>query len=440
LRLSQFDTAIVRAIADETRSAAEAEARAKLGTINTNTRSDDNLGLTYGPAHPKNSFVRDIISASRFGPGSRGAMERLERHQAEVVDLARDDGNPSIEARNARKAMASVSRMSEQRDVTTGAGSLGDFSQPVYALQDFAPWRDYGRTYIDQLHHTPMPDSGMVVYIPRIITPNLAYNQTQAGGENTNPGSQDMQATYASGNVNTFLVQSEVSQQYLDRVGPGINGDAIVLGDQKVALNKRLDAWAWDQTWATVAAQGNFTYYNDTSFKAASWNAAVFAATAAIESSEGTVAYPTHVFTDVNLWASFAGSYDSANRPLVVPQGVAFNPMAVGDPVSNAEGFTGFALSGSGLRVFKDQNLWGSWTGDGAATPGYTNSHPALVADLQIGAEWLEGAPVTRILPQPGAQELTVLIQSFCYAAIVFRYPNAFEGVIGSGTNTPYLI
>jgi hypothetical protein len=59
--------------------------------------------------------------------------------------------------------------------------------------------------------------------------------------------------------------------------------------------------------------------------------------------------------TDVNIAESILAAYDSTYRPFVVPQGVAFNPLAVGDYANNPEGFTGFSFGG--LPLYKDQAL-----------------------------------------------------------------------------------
>jgi hypothetical protein len=55
----------------------------------------------------------------------------------------------------------------------------------------------------------------------------------------------------------------------------------------------------------------------------------------AVQTTDGTVAYPTAFVTDVNIAESILAAYGITSRPFVVPQGVAFNPLAVGDYLTN---------------------------------------------------------------------------------------------------------
>lgn len=440
-RLAQFDAAIERAEAEEARNAAIAEERARqLGTGSTGAGADTSVRvghepLTYGPAQDGYSFYRDLLSSAANGPGARAANERLIRHQGEVEKLAAGPQD-SAEARNARKAVNEIRRQSpESRASNTGNSSLGDWAPPVFALDDTAHYRDYGRSYIDQLHSMPLPESGMVINIPRVTTPTLAVNQTggNSANENTSVATRDMTGTYGTGSVQTIVSNDLVSQQYLDRFGPAsFAADQLILQDQSTQVNKLLNQFALDQTFALVNANNSYIVYNDSSFGVAKFKQSVHAAKAALRKLQGTVTVPTHLFADADLWETIEGSVDSNGRPLVVPQGVAYNPIAVGDNSGTPEGYTGFRFAA--LPAFVDQNIYTQWTGNNDATPAYVNDHVALVADLNIGAEWLEGAPVIRVLPQPYANTLTVLIQQFVYCAFVPRYPNAFQVVVGSGT------
>ncbi len=147
-------------------------------------------------------------------------------------------------------------------------------------------------------------------------------------------------------------------------------------------------------------------------------------AKANIRKTDGVVAYPTHFITDVDVWGSIEGAYDSQNRPYVVPQGVSFNPIAVGDKTAESAGYTGFKFAS--LPAFADQAGFVQWPTSGpvGASAAY---HPLLVGALDIASYWLESTPVTRVLPQPGSATLTVLIQSFVYCAFVPVYPSALQ-------------
>lgn len=441
-RVDQIREAITAAEADEARGREFAEARTdKLGGAEHRISIGDEA-RTYGPANPDNSFIRDQIAAARNVGGA--SLERLQRHQQEIEKLAAGSQS-SGEARKARKAVQEARRGGmEGRAGSTGTGSLGDWLPPVYPLDEYAAWRTFGRTLIDQCRTLPLPETGMVISIPKVTQPTEAQNQTagsstQGNNENVTVSEQDMTGSYANGTVQTIVSNMNVSQQYLDRFGPaGYASDQLILADQQNQVNKLLDQFAWDQIIASIKASNNIISYTDSSFEAAKFKQAVHQAKAAIRKTDGSVTYPTHLITTADLWESVEGAYDSANRPLVVPQGVAFNPIAVGDESNAPEGYTGFRFAS--LPAFVDENFWTEWTVDSPATPTLETYQPTLVADLTQAVEWMEGEPVVRILPQPGAASLTVLIQTYTYCSLIVRYPGMLYAVAGSGTETSNLL
>jgi hypothetical protein len=446
-RLTQIESSLSDAEAREAEAAAEQETReGKLGHQGTGgadeVRTDEsgqvrvgNEPLTYGQGNPDNSFYRDLLYSAN--PNTRGfdqARDRLRRHSDEL-DAIKRYTPASPEGRAIKNYEREVRRQTaeETRDVSTETSSMGDFAPPLYFLKDYAAYRTYGRTLIDNLKPYPLPATGMTFNVPQITTPTEAANQTtatQGAGENMSVSTRDMTSDYQTGTLQTIVDNLLVSQQYLDRVGPGIGGDEIVRDDQQRQVNRTLNIYAWESLFATPGV-GN-VLYTDTAFNAYKFNQVVHTAKANIRKTDGVVAYPTHFITDVDLWESVEGSYDSNNRPFVVPQGVAFNPLAVGDNNDAPEGYTGFRFAG--LPAYADQAAEVAWSSAGSA--GYTGDHVALVGALDIAAFWLEGAPVIRVLPQPYATTLTVVIQQYVYAAFVPVYPGALQLVYGTGTST----
>ena len=443
-RVTQLDTLIESAETDKREAEAQQEERdRKLGGEH-NIRVGFEGDLVYSEANPQNSWYRDLLDISRPSPRTPAAMERMQQHQAQVDGILRKGGQGlDAESSRAYRAARSYARetarhnYAESRDVSTGTSSMGDFAPPLYFLPEYGPYRTYGRTLIDQLKHYPMPDTGMVFNVPLITTPTEGVNQTtstQGAGENTTVATRDMTSTYQTGAVQTIIDNLLVSQQYLDRVGPGIGGDMIVRDDQQRQMNRALNIYAWNALFGSGVPE---VAYTDTSFEAFKFNQQVHTAKAGVEKTDGTVAYPTHFFTDVDVWETVEGSYDQNNRPYVVPQGVAFNPLAVGDDAAVPEGYTGFRFAG--LQAFKDQAMWVSWSG-GAASSGQSTYHPSVVGAFDIASYWMEGPPVVRVLPQPYAQQLTVLIQQYNYCAYVPIYLQAIQVIAGTGTQTSYLI
>lgn len=438
-RVAQFDAAIKTAEADRARKDAEKEARnAKIGTGELRVKHE---ALTYSEANPDNSFYGDLMAATRNVPATRGAIERLERHQHEVEVLA-DGPQGTHEARSARKIMVDVRRgkaKPERRDMSTSGASLGDWAPPIYALNDFASWRTFGRSFIGQLKTVPLPSTGMTIYIPRVTTPTQAVNQTANGGENTVFTNRDMTGSYEDGAIQTIGDNAFVSQQLLDRFGPAdYAADQMILQDQAAQINLNLDLYGVGQILSLVDSTNNYIAYNDSAFNAYAFLQKVRSAEIALETTDGVVTSASHVFTTPSVSGSILAALDANNRPYVVPQAVAYNPLAVGDEISGPFGYTGYSFAGAPL--FKDQNIWTSWNANSGATPGESNDHPTIVGDLVRGAEWAEGAPVVRVLPQPYATQLTVVIQSYVYCALTPRYPGMWYVVSGTGTNQDYLL
>jgi hypothetical protein len=450
-RRSQFDGLITEAEVEEREATAQQEERSrKLGANDTvpaehQIRVGVEADLVYSEANPDNSWYRDQLTIAGNKPDAPQANERMRRHQEQVEGILRKGGiGLDQESRRLFRAVRGYAReiqrgsTTETRAVSTGTGSMGDFAPPVYMLPEYAPFRTYGRTLIDNLKRYPMPETGMVFSVPTITQPTQGVNQTNSStagaNENTSVTTRDMTATYSNGTVQTVIDNLNVSQQYLDRVGPGIEGDQIVHDDQQRQMNRALNIYAWNQLFGSGVGA---VAYTDTAFNAQKFKAQCHAAKAVIRKTDGTVAYPTHFFGDADLWESIEGAYDSSGRPFVVPQGVAFNPIAVGEESNAPEGYTGFKFAG--LPAFADEAMWVSWSG-GAASAGGSAQHPGVLGALDIAAYWMEGAPVIRVLPQPGAATLTVLIQQYSYCAYVPIYLNAIQVVYGTGTGTSYLL
>ena len=357
----------------------------------------------------------------------RNANRREERSGAEFRDTI-TNGGPGISSPGSPNDMA-------------------PFAPPVFFLPEYAAFRTYGRTFLNILKKFPLPESGMAFYVPKITTPTEAVVQAS---ENGSISTQDLASEYVSGTLQTYVSNLQVSQQYLDRVGPGLAGDQLVQESQTSQLNRALNIYAWtsllqNSSVGTVQyadATGDFATFNGQAV--ADYRQSLASASVAIQTTDGTVAYPTALVTDVNVAESMLAAYDSNYRPFVVPQGVAFNPMATGDFANAPEGYTGFSFGG--LPLYKDQALnvaaaASNFAGAGvsgsgsAAFDAESDNHLGVVGAWDIAAVWLESSPVYRVLPQPGAATLTVLIQQYSYVALVVPYPTAVQVVSSKATS-----
>ena len=118
---------------------------------------------------------------------------------------------------------------------------------------------------------------------------------------------------------------------------------------------------------------------------------------------------------------------DSAGRPLVVPNGQAFNAFGSYDGLQEGPVVAGTL---AGLPVFTDGNIPSNL---GAAT----NQDEIFVIHRQ--SHWLmEGPTMVRALPQTLGNQLSILLQVYRYV-VVFgnRYPDATAVVGGTGLTSP---
>jgi hypothetical protein len=392
--------------------------------------------MTYGPENPQNSYYHDLFTA-QTNPGAVQARARLAAHLEEVrkeAEYQPNTGRGKAAVRSLREAQRGAG---ESRAVTTAAGSDGALTPPLYLMDETAPFRTFGRAFIDQVRSYPLPETGMTFNVPKFTTPPSAQNQT--AGSSTQGNNEvgaitvtDFVSSWVSGVLQTIVSNSNVSQQWFDRIGPGLQADEVTFDEQKRQVGKLLDQYALGVVLGTSNTPlGGTQAYTNASFVAAGFKQKVHRGKASIRDTDGTIGYPTHFFADASLWEEIEGSYDTANRPLVVPQGVAFNPIAVGDNLDVPEGYTGFRFAG--VPAFVDHNQWIVWNTAGVGGAA-SAQHVGLIADLSIGALWLEGSPTNRVLPQPGAATLTVLLQTYVYCAFVPIYQNAFQWIYGTGT------
>ena len=210
--------------------------------------------LVYSPGNPDNSFYRDLLMANGGFVGTRRAQKRLDQHQLEMENIQRRSTRSSKEYRAVTHYFQEARRSGgvEVRETIVNGGpglsspgspnDMAPFAPPIFFLPEYAEWRTYGRTFLGILKSFPLPATGMSFFVPKITTPTVASFQATEGASIT---TQDLASEYESGTLQTVVNNLNVSQQYLDRVGPGLQGDQIVNRDQTAQLNRALNIYAY---------------------------------------------------------------------------------------------------------------------------------------------------------------------------------------------------
>lgn len=446
-KVDALDERIDEVAAEEKRKANLDEVRKGLNKTVATSEGVTYEPTTYGPGS-SHSYALDLAKAS--SPAFRGhkeAMQRLihaehefavelanakpeERHRMEklVLQESRDGHDPEA-AKSALaefRRLGSVSRQ-ELRAMDTTAGSGGSFATPVYFVQLYAPWVEFGRAFINQCTINPLPEYGMTVFMPALSGgAGVASQSTQ----NTAIQETDPTAGYLSNNLTTEAGQVTLSQQIIDRAGPNFAFDQMVFDQLRRDYNAKVDLYALNQTLGTSGV-GSVPYTGSFALTAASgassFRTKVAAAKVNTISTVGTVTTATHLYLQQARWEFIDAYTDTTGRPLVPgTQAGQFNAgvyAGTGDPT--VEGDTGFKMAG--LGVFSDGSIPNSGT---------TTQDQAIVARMSEIYVW-EGTPVTRTVPQTLANNLSVLLQLYNYITLIVRYPKAVQVITGTAMTPP---
>lgn len=397
-----------------------AEARAE---IRTSTVTVTNEPKTYGENSP-NSYVADLVrSSSPVWPGHQDALQRLARHSHELavdsqsnsterarVTRALRERNRTENGVEARKSVQTLLETRAGMDTTSASG--GSFVTPVYFVQDYAPFRQFGRVFCDQANKQPLPEYGMTVYIPAVqAAAGEAVQSTQGSGvQETDPT-----AGYLSANLSTTAGQVTISQQLLDRAGPNFQFDKMVFDQLQRAYN-----FTFNQGVVTAALTGAGTpTIPTTALTISQFYSDVAAAKAAVATASGVVLPATHLFAPQATWEWLASRTDSNGHTLIVPNANGpFNAIAAGEGASIMEGDTGYKVLG--LNVYEDGGI-------------PLSSGDAQVVVAHMPEVWVfEGDLVPRVIPQTFAQNLQVLLQLYAYSTVIVRYPHAVQTLTGA--------
>ncbi|MFJ9394653.1 phage major capsid protein [Streptomyces californicus] len=342
------------------------------------------------------SYFRDLYRATE--KGDRAAAERLQRNDREVM---------------------------EKRAVTTTDGSMGEFVPPLWMVNDYVALARAGRVAADRLRSQPLPAGTDSISLPKIASGTAVAEQTS---QNTSVQNADATLTSVTASVATIAGQQTVPQQLLDQ--SPINVDSILLADLAADYAVKLDTFVLTNNVANkrglLSVSGvNAVTYTDATPTTAELYPKVADGIQLIHTNRLMPA--DTILMHPRRWAWFTAQVDTQGRPLVVPvANMPQNALAAMEGV-NSEGFVGTL---QGLPVYVDPNIP---TGLGAGT----NEDRIIIlrADDVI---LFEGSPRAEVFRETKADQLSVLLRFFNYAAIHSeRYPKAISVLAGTGLIAP---
>jgi len=351
--------------------------------------------LTY-ERHAPNSVFADLAAAKR-GDGS--ATERLHRHSEEMAVEMR--AHPS-----------------------QTAGEGGEFIPPLWLQEEWVKLPRAGRAIADSLTKKPRPAGTNQINVPKVSTGTAVETQSD-GGE---VKSTDLTTTSVTGQVQTVAGQQDVSQQLLDLSQPGI--DEVIFDDLVRAYATKLDQKVISGTVTNAKGLLELAGTNAVTFTQATPTAPLLypkLASGVNKIWEGIFESPTIIAMHPRRWAFFLASLDSQNRPLIVPQGDAYNQLASVSRVA-PEALVGGIM---GLPVIVDPNLPIT---EGAGT----NQDPVLIYNANNVFLYEDDMPKLRVFGEVLSNSLQVRFQAYGYYAIVAgRLPKSISKVQGTGLAEP---
>jgi HK97 family phage major capsid protein len=366
---------------------------------------------TYQEDGP-HSYFRDLWASSL--PGHRDyheASKRLKRHGREVMHEAIARTPEGVRALRSVATRSRERAQEEQRALTTGASSAGAFVVPQYLVGDWAVWHSYPPAFLRQCVEVEDQGFGMEMLVPSFDSPADAGQQTETAGVPT----ASPTGGYVTAALLPFAGEIDISQQLLDRSGPGPSFDKLAQRQIMEQLWTSVDAYAVDQAIAAGTAVTGAS-----SFTAAGLYGDLAKAKAAMSTTDGTRLPATHVFMQSDFCDWALAQADPNGRPLLLPtpSNVAL-PIVPGRDGGPPAGFSGTRLLST--AVFSDGSI-----------PATGSNTQILVCNMAEVFALVSEVALSTIPETTFASSLSVVVQARCVAGVLVRHGPAVEIISGN--------
>ncbi|ODA89976.1 hypothetical protein ATY41_02745 [Leifsonia xyli subsp. xyli] len=374
---------------------------------------------------------------------AQAEREDRARHLAPVVVggepnpvYRRDDTGVSFfrdifnaQTRGDVQARERLAASQESRALSTSAGAGGQFAPPEWLIEDFVAFARPGRVYADGVQHDELPSGVSSINLPTVNTgAAVAVQATQ----NTAVASTDLTTSSVSSGITTIAGQQVVSLQLLQQ--SGIPFDRVVLGDLARAYASGLDVQTLTGSGASGQLQGviglpgvnviTYTQASPAFAGAGQFYSQIIQAINAVNTNRFLPA--TEIYMHPRRWAWVLNALDAQNRPLVVPDGPAFNQPAVQGGVT-AQGYAGTL---AGLPVKVDPNI--------PTNLGSGTNQDAVIVQRSDDLWLFESALQSASFDATYANQASILFRVLGYSAFIpNRYPKSIAVITGTGLVTP---
>jgi HK97 family phage major capsid protein len=417
LKIADIDEQI-RELQDEEERAGRNNAGAQAVAKATAKVTEVREPLTYQKG-ARDSYFRDLAKTS-VGMGDAATAERLRRHSIDV---------------DTNKELRKVAMVGEEyRNLDRNDGSGGYAVPPLWVMNQFIELARAGRPYANLVPGQGLPSGTDSINIPKIATGTSTGIQTADNASLNGPGvnETDLTDTSVQANVKTIAGQQGLAIQLIDQ--SPINFDEIVFRDLAADYAGKLNVQV-----ISGSGSGNQVV----GVRSTAGIVTVTAADTSTETSKGTTIWrkvadaiqrvhtgrfqPAEVIVmHPRRWAAFTAMVDSTGRPLVVPNGAAYNQLGEFGGVVSQQ----VVGTMHGLPVVTDPwmpTTLGAGTNEDVI-------HVLRASDLLL----FESSVRTRALQETRATNLTVLLQVYGYLAFTAgRQPKSVVEIGGSALTAP---
>lgn len=243
---------------------------------------------------------------------------------------------------------------SQERALSTSATAGGTFAPPLWLVDEYVAYARAARTTADIIGFDDLPSGVSSINLPKVAT-GTATGVVQT--QNTAVQNTDLTTTSVSSGISTISGQQVVALQLIQQ--SGIPFDTVVLKDLAADYASKLNVQVLTGTGtngqlrglATAGVAVTFTTTQPAVISSTAANSLYSKLSAAkLGVTRGRFLPATHIVMAPERWEWILNAVDTAGRPLVVPNGPAFNQLGItGEPTSQ-----GPAGTMAGLPVHVD--------------------------------------------------------------------------------------
>jgi hypothetical protein len=369
--------------------------------------------------HRLDQHGQDIAQAlkrdNRYGREARAMLSESVRCESEhdhekrskaAVESAREFTPPRREARAFGTGGGATS---------PAAGEASVFVPPKFVLSQWASFRTPFASFVTACKQEDLSPYGLNVYVPRVSGEMEVTSQV----ENASVAEKAPTTVLTKSAVVNKAGQIRVSQQFLDRAGPGVAGDVFLLQQLQVQVETAVDEYAINQS--LLEAQ---TVTNSEAFKFSEKEGVggflgdIRKGKNLIATTSGVRLKATHIFAPskfVNFIEAYAAS---TSGPVWAPELDGNENAPDGDP--KLQGYSAYVLSE--CKVYADDNI---------PLTGTSNIYQVLIARPETILVF-RSAPVFYVWPETYGSTLDAALGARVYTCCIPRWPEGVATLTGA--------